>query len=273
MTLFSVPVFVSLAVFIFGSVVGSFLNVCIARLPKGESVVSPPSHCPLCKTPIPFYDNIPLLSYICLWGRCRFCKERISPRYFIVEFLMALFSVLLVNRFGLGLAFFVNFILVAALIVITFVDLDVRIVPDVISLPGIGLGLISSIVNSQWSMVYSAIVPSPVSSLLGILVGGGSLLLVAWAYQFFTGIEGMGGGDIKLLAMIGAFLGWPSIPVTLFIASLSGSVVGLIFMVRKGVDSKYALPFAPFLCLGALFYLFFGKVLIAIYPLLGWNEP
>jgi leader peptidase (prepilin peptidase)/N-methyltransferase len=253
------------AIFIFGSVVGSFLNVCIARLPKGESVVSPPSHCPLCDTPIPFYDNIPLISYLWLRGRCRFCGERISPRYFIVEFLMAFFSVLLLSRFGLGLAFFVNFLLVAALIVITFIDLDVRIVPDVISLPGIAVGLVVSIVNSQWSMVQSLLLPTPLSSALGILLGGGILLLVAWAYQLFTGVEGMGGGDIKLLAMIGAFLGWPSVPVALFFASLTGSVVGLIFMLRKGVDSKYALPFAPFLCLGAVVYLFLGDVLVAFY--------
>ncbi len=256
---------VSLIVFIFGAVVGSFLNVCIARMPKDESVVSPPSHCPVCKTPIPFYDNIPLISYIYLRGRCRFCGERISPRYFIVEFLMASFSVLLLNRLGLGPAFFVNFVLVAALIVITFIDLDVRIVPDVISLPGIGLGLLSSVIQYLWPMGYLSNLPSPFSSLLGIIVGGGSLLLVAWVYQLFTGVEGMGGGDIKLLAMIGAFLGWPSIPVALFFASLTGSAVGLIFMLRKGVDSKYALPFAPFLCLGALLHLFFGNALMAIY--------
>jgi len=270
MSVFSLPLWIiSSVVFIFGAVVGSFLNVCIARLPKEESIVSPPSHCPLCKTPIAFYDNIPLISYLHLRGRCRSCGERISPRYFVVEFLMAVLAVLLFSRIGLGLAFFVNFVLVAALIVITFIDLDVRIVPDVISLPGIGLGLISSIVNSQWSMDYSAIVPSPVSSLLGILVGGGSLLLVAWTYQLFTGIEGMGGGDIKLLAMIGAFLGWPSIPVALFFASLIGSIVGVAFMLKKGVDSKYALPFAPFLCFGALVYLFFGELLIALYQPLG----
>jgi leader peptidase (prepilin peptidase)/N-methyltransferase len=251
--------------FIFGSVVGSFLNVCIARLPKGESVVNPPSHCPRCNTPIPFYDNVPLLSYLWLRGRCRFCRETISPRYFVVEFLMAFFSVLLLSRFGVGFAFLVNFVLMAALIVITFIDLDVRIVPDVISLPGIGLGLLSSIVNSQWSMVQSSILPSPLSSLVGIIIGGGSLLLVAWAYQLFTGVEGMGGGDIKLLAMIGAFLGWPSVPVALFFASLTGSVVGLVCMLQKGVDSKYALPFAPFLCLGAVVYLFLGDALVEFY--------
>lgn len=257
--------FLSPIVFVFGSIVGSFLNVCIARLPKEESIVSPPSRCPHCRTPIPFYDNIPLISYLYLRGRCRFCSERISPRYFIVEFLMAALAVLLLGQLGLGLAFFVNFVLLAALVVITFVDLDVRIVPDVISLPGIGVGLVLSIVNSQWSIEKFSVIPSPMSSLIGILVGGGSLLLVAWTYYFFTGIEGMGGGDVKLLAMIGAFLGWPSVPVTLFVASLSGSAVGLVFMLRKGVDSKYALPFAPFLCLGALFHLFLGKSLVTIY--------
>src|SRR3989338_8349849 len=259
------PFLFALPVFIFGSVVGSFLNVCIARLPKGESVVSPPSHCPLCNTPIHFYDNVPLLSYVWLRGRCRFCRESISPRYFIVELLMAFFSVLLLGRFGLGFTFFVNFVLVAALIVICFVDLDVRIVPDVISIPGIGLGLLASLIQYQWSIDRLSNLPSPISSLVGILVGGGSLLLVAWAYQLFTGVEGMGGGDVKLLAMIGAFLGWPSVPVALFFASLTGSVVGLIFMFWKGVGSKYALPFAPFLCLGAAVYLFLGDLLVAFY--------
>ena len=260
---------ISSMVFIFGAVVGSFLNVCIARLPKEESIVSPPSHCPLCKTPIAFYDNIPLISYLHLRGRCRSCREKISPRYFVVEFLLAVLAVLLFSRFGLGLAFFVNFVLVAALIVITFIDLDVRIVPDVISLPGIGFGFLASIIQNYWPLGALSNLPSPVSSLVGIIIGGGSLLLVAWSYQFFTGIEGMGGGDIKLLAMIGAFLGWPSIPVALFFASLVGSVVGLVFMLKKGVDSKYALPFAPFLCFAALVYLFFGELLIALYQPLG----
>lgn len=263
---------VSLIVFVFGAMVGSFLNVCIVRLPKEESIVSPPSHCPHCQNPISFYDNIPFVSYLILRGRCRSCAAEISPRYFLVELLMASLAVTLWSRFGLGLGFAVNFILVAALLVITFVDLDVRIVPDVISLPGIGLGLIASLIQYQWPVDRMTSLPSPMSSLLGIIVGGGSLLLVAWTYQFFTGTEGMGGGDIKLLAMIGAFLGWPSIPVTLFFASLTGSAVGLIFMVRKRVDSKYALPFAPFLCLGALFYLFFGPALMALYLPLILNE-
>lgn len=255
----------STAAFVFGAIVGSFLNVCIVRLPKQESLISPPSHCPSCKTPIPFYDNIPLISYLCLKGRCRSCSEIISPRYFVVELLMASIALALWHRFGPGFVFFVNFTLVAALIVITFIDLDVRIVPDVISLPGIGLGLVSSVIYRLFSMDHLSAIPSPASSFVGILLGGGTLFFIAWSYQLVTGKEGMGGGDVKLLAMIGAFLGWPSIPVTLFFASLSGSVVGLGLMLKTGVDGKYALPFAPFLCLGALLDLFFGKQLISWY--------
>ncbi len=261
------PTLIAAVVFIFGAIVGSFLNVCIVRLPDKESVVSPPSHCPKCRAFIHFYDNIPLLSYLVLRGRCRSCGERISPRYFLVELLMASLAVGLYYEFGLGLAFVVSFVFVAALIVISFVDLAVRIVPDVISLPGIVAGLVFSLVGRYIINDPFEFVPSPISALLGVLVGGGFLLALAWAYEAFTGVEGMGGGDIKLLAMIGAFLGWPSIPVTLFFSSLGGSVIGLTAMLIKGVGRRYALPFAPFLCLGALLYLFFGKELMQFYLL------
>jgi leader peptidase (prepilin peptidase)/N-methyltransferase len=245
--------------------VGSFLNVCIVRLPKGESLVSLPSHCPGCKRPVRFYDNVPLLSYIFLLGRCRSCGMKISPRYFAVEFLMAALSVALLQHLGLGVAYFTYFAFAASMIVITFVDLDYRIVPDVISLPGIVLGLALSVIVYLLPIGYNSALPSPPSSFFGILIGGGILLLVAWAYHFFTGVEGMGEGDVKLLAMIGAFLGWMSIPVTLFFASFTGSVLGLVFILIKGGNGKYALPFAPFLCLGALFHLFFGNDLIDLY--------
>jgi leader peptidase (prepilin peptidase) / N-methyltransferase len=254
-----------LLAFVFGAIIGSFLNVCIARIPNDESVIHPPSRCPKCKTRIRFYDNIPLISYVLLLGRCRDCGERISPRYFAVELLMAALAVALYYQFGLGLAFIASFVFVAALIVISFIDLDVRIVPDVISLPGIVIGLLFSVIGRFVLNDPYELVPSPWSSILGILIGGGVLLTLAWAYEAFTGVEGMGGGDIKLLAMIGAFLGWPSVPVTLFFSSLGGSVIGLTAMVIKGVGRKYALPFAPFLCLGALLYLFFGRELVEIY--------
>ncbi len=257
-----------LVLFIFGALVGSFLNVCILRLPKGESIVSPPSHCTACNSPIPFYDNIPLISYLILRARCRYCGARISFRYFVVELLMGVLAVALLPRVGLGLGYFVYFVFVASLIVITFIDLDERIVPDVISLPGLGLGLLLSIVNWQLPMDPLSVLPSPMSSLIGILLGGGSLLGVAWAYQLFTGREGMGGGDVKLLAMVGAFLGWPAIPVALFFASLTGSLVGLGLMIQKQADGKLALPFAPFLCLGAILHLFIGEILIDFYLIL-----
>lgn len=252
-------------VFIFGAIVGSFLNVCIVRLPKGQSLARPASHCPRCRAPIRFYDNIPLLSYLFLRGRCRSCGERISPRYFVVELLTAAFSAVLYMEFGFGLAFFVGFLFVAALIVISFVDLDARIVPDVISLPGIAAGLVISLVARYVLHDPAGLIPSPMSALLGALIGGGFLLALAWVYHALTGVEGMGGGDIKLLAMIGAFLGWPAVPVTLFAASLSGSIVGLGLMLVTGAGRRLALPFAPFLCIGALLYLFFSHELLGLY--------
>ena len=178
---------------------------------------------------------------------------------------MAGLGVALFYQFGLGLAFVVGFVFIAALIVISFIDLDVRIVPDLISLPGIVTGLLFAVIGRYLIRDPLDIVPSPLGALLGILVGGGFLLAVAWLYERLTGVEGMGGGDIKLLAMIGAFLGWPSIPLTLFFSSLGGSIIGLSIMLAKGVDRRYALPFAPFLCLGALVYLFFGRELIDFY--------
>jgi leader peptidase (prepilin peptidase)/N-methyltransferase len=249
-------------VFVFGATVGSFLNVCIARIPNGESIIRPPSHCPKCKTLIPVSCNIPLVSYVLLRGRCRSCNATISPRYFFVELLMACLAVALHYQFGLSLAFLVTFIFVAALIVISFIDVDVRIVPDVISLPGIVAGLLFSLLARYLISDPFEVIPSPLSALIGVLVGGGFLLALAWAYEALTGVEGMGGGDIKLLAMIGAFLGWAAIPFTLFFASLTGSLIGLGLMIGKGVGRRFALPFAPFLCLGALLYLFFGNELM-----------
>ena len=257
--------FSSAIVFVFGAIVGSFLNVCISRIPNGESIVHPPSHCPNCKAAIQFYCNVPLISYLFLKGCCRSCGERIPFRYFAVELLMAALSVALFYQFDFGLAFIVGFVFISALIVISFIDLDVRIVPDAISLPGIVTGLLFSVIGHYLVGDPFGIVPTPLGALLGVLVGGGFLLAVAWLYERFTGVEGMGGGDIKLLAMIGAFLGWPAIPLTLFLSSLSGSAIGLSFMLAKGVNRKYALPFAPFLCLGAIVYLFFGREIIGVY--------
>ena len=253
--------------FLFGAIVGSFLNVCILRIPKGESVVHPGSRCPNCKAAIAFYDNIPLLSYLILRGRCRACRKKISPRYFVVELLTASLTLALFYKFGLGPAFLTSFIFVAALIVISFIDLDAMIIPDVISLSGIVLGLLFSIVGRTVLEDPFEVFPSPLSSLIGLVVGGGFLLAVGWIYEIFTKVEGMGGGDIKLFAMIGAFLGWQSLLATLLLASLGGSVIGLTVMLVKGVGRRHPIPFGPFLCLGALLYLFFGKELAAFFYL------
>jgi leader peptidase (prepilin peptidase) / N-methyltransferase len=256
---------IAIITFTFGAVVGSFLNVCIARIPNGESVVRPPSHCPKCKATIAFHDNIPILSYLILLGRCRSCGEQISPRYLLVEALTGFMAAALYYHLGLGLAYIVASIFVAALIVISFIDLDVRIVPDAVSLPGIVAGLFFSLLAKYFVGDPSEVIPTPFSALLGIVAGGGFLLAVAWIYERVTGVDGMGGGDVKLLAMIGAFLGWPSIPFTIFLASLAGSVVGLGVMLATGAGRRLALPFAPFLCLGAILHLFFGRDLIAFY--------
>jgi len=247
--------------FLFGAIIGSFANVCILRIPAEESIVFPGSRCPECKQPVAWYDNIPLLSWLVLRGRCRSCQEPISFRYFVVELVTALAAVALYLRFGLGVEWLVLFTFVAALIVVTFIDLDHRIIPDVISLPGIVVGFLLSLRGAPG--------PGLLSSAIGILAGGGLLLAVAWGYHAATGREGMGGGDIKLLGMVGAFLGWRSVPFTMLFSSLTGSMVGVTLMWWTGSDTKYAIPFGPFLALGAIAYIFWGDQVIGWYLGLG----
>ena len=244
------------AVFVFGAIVGSFLNVCIARLPERRSIVRPPSHCPRCETPIAWYDNIPVLSYLALRGRCRACAARISSIYPVVEVITGALAVALWWRLGATPAFGGYFVFAAALVTITFIDLDHRIIPDVISLPGIAVGLAVSFVSP---------LVTPLDAFIGALAGGGVLLAIAVGYEAIRGHEGMGGGDIKLLAMIGAFLGWQSLFVTLMVASIVGSIIGVAVMLRQGADAKLAIPFGPFLACGALVYLFFGDRILAFY--------
>jgi len=241
---------------IFGAFIGSFLNVCISRLPKEESIIWPGSHCPFCKKPIRFYDNIPLLSYVLLTGKCRNCKKPISIQYPLIEGITALSSLFLFMKFGPSLSYLFYFAFVAALIVITVIDLYHQIIPDVISLPGIGVGLIASLILPQITFL---------NSLFGVLLGGGSLFLVATCYEWLFKREGMGGGDVKLLAMIGAFLGWKAVILTILLSSLIGSITGILIMVLKGKDFKYAIPFGPFLSLGAVISLFYGQNIINWY--------
>ena len=245
-----------LILFIFGSCVGSFLNVCIYRLPNAKSIVSPPSACPGCDTPIRFYDNIPILSFLFLRGKCRHCQAVISPRYPLVELMTGLFAVCVYLKFGLTPEALISFLFIASLIVITFIDIDHRIIPDVISLPGIPAGFAASFFLP--AITYK-------ESLAGILVGGGSLLSVAWIYGLIAKKEGMGGGDIKLLAMIGAFVGWKGVLLTVFLSSAIGTFCGLLVMIRSGKNMKLAIPFGPFLAIGAMIHIFFGNELIFWY--------
>ena len=251
----------SIVSIILGAMVGSFLNVCIYRLPKEESIIWPRSHCPTCKKMIRFYDNIPLISYLLLRGRCRYCKGPISLQYPLVEGITALSSLFLIIKFGPSLSYLFYFAFVAALIAITVIDLYHQIIPDGISLPGIGVGLLASLVIPQITFF---------NSLMGILLGGGSLFLVATLYEWIFKREGMGGGDVKLLAMIGAFLGWKAVILTILLSSLIGSITGILIMILRGKDFKYAIPFGPFLSLGAVIALFYGENLIRWY--LYWNR-
>lgn len=242
---------------IFGAIVGSFLNVVILRLPQENgSIIYPASHCPKCQTPLSWYENIPVLSYLVQYGKCRHCHTTISLQYPVVEILMALLSAALLHRFGLSVQAGGFFVFSAALLVIIFIDLKHQIIPDVISLPGIIIGLLFSLVNPQLHWL---------DSLLGALGGGGLLYSVALIYYFWRKQDGMGGGDIKLLAMLGAFLGWQSLPFIIFASSLSGSLVGIIFLAAKKKDSTTRIPFGPFLSLSALVYLFWDQEIQAFF--------
>lgn len=253
-------IYFSIMAFTLGAVVGSFLNVCICRMPRDESVVSPPSRCPNCAYRIRWYDNIPLVSYLLLRGKCRGCGARISLQYPLVEMLNALLTLALFLRFGPSLTFLALFLFSSALVVITFIDIEHQIIPDEISLSGIVIGFLFSFFLPWQSWL---------NSLAGILLGGGSLLLVAWGYHRLTGKEGMGGGDIKLLAMMGAFLGWKAVPFIIFVASLVGSLLGVSMMLLQKRDAKLAIPFGPYLAFAAVLYVFYGRRLIQWYFSLG----
>jgi len=242
---------------VFGALVGSFLNVVILRLPQeGGSIVFPASHCPFCKKNIHWYDNIPLLSFLFLGGQCRHCSHSISWQYPLVELAMALLSLALYVHFGMTVLFPVYFVFCAALLVIIFIDFAHQIIPDVISLPGIVLGFAVSFFNPFVTWQDAG---------LGILFGGGSFYLIALLYYLLTRREGMGGGDIKLLGMIGAFLGWQSLPFVVFSSSLMGTLVGLWAMSKQKKGGKTVIPYGPFLAFGAMLYLFFRQEILLLF--------
>ena len=235
---------------LFGLCLGSFLNVCIYRIPLNKSIVHPPSSCPHCGARISYYDNIPVISYLLLLGRCRKCKASVSLRYPLVEILMAVLSLALFIKFGQHYQYFLFLLFAGTLLALSFIDLDHKILPDVLTLPGILAGWAVSFLPGgiYWS-----------DSLIGSAAGGGALYLVAYGYARITGREGLGGGDIKLLAMIGAWLGWKSLPLIVLMSSLSGAIIGSIFILVGGKGARTQIPFGPFLSLGALSYLFFGR--------------
>lgn len=243
--------------FILGSCIGSFLNVCIYRIPENLSVIKPGSFCPNCKNKIQFYYNIPILSYIVLKGRCGYCKTPISIRYPLIELLTGLFAFFLYYRFSSGPELFFWLVFICALITISFIDIDHQIIPDVISLPGI-------IIFSSSFYFLPDMTLKNVG--LGILIGGGSLYLVGQAYYLIKKQEGMGGGDMKLLAMIGAATGVKGVLFTIFCGSILGTFCGLFIMIfTKILNMQLKIPFGPFLSVGVTIYIFFGNDLIDWY--------
>ena len=237
--------------FVFGAIIGSFANVCIHRLPSRRSLAFPGSHCPHCQQAIRPWHNIPILSYLWLGGRCAYCKTTISWRYPLVELLCGLLYVFLYDRFGLSVSGVVFMLLATALLIASFIDLAHKIIPDVITLPGILAGLLAS-------LLFTPIGIGP--ALLGVVLGGGLFFLVALLSR-----GGMGGGDIKLIAMIGAFLGWQAVLVTIFLGACFGALVGGSLMLLKKRGRKDPVPFGPFLALGALVAMVWGQELILWY--------
>ena len=243
-------------VFVLGLIVGSFSNVCIYRIPRNESVIYPASHCPKCRTKIKPIDNIPLLSYILLKGRCRNCGSKISIQYPVVEFLTGLIYLIIYLIYGLSIQSLVYIILSSALIIIAFIDLQEQIIPDIISLPGIVVGLILSFIVPYISFINSA---------LGALVGGGIILIIAWVGSIIFKKEAMGGGDVKLTAMIGAFLGWRYTIISLFLGFFLGALTGIILIMTKIKKREDAIPFGPYIALGSIITLLCGEKIISWY--------
>ena len=242
--------------FVVGLVIGSFLNVCILRIPHGESIIRPGSRCLQCKTPIVWFDNIPLLSFIRLRARCRWCGGKISWRYPLVECLNGVSYLGIVYKFGWTHSALVHALFLSWLLVVTMTDLDHFVIPDVITLPGLVIGFFTAafILPVGWT-----------GSLLGIALGGGILWMLAAVSPYLFGKEGLGGGDIKFLAMIGAFLGWQHVCMTLFLASCTGAMVGIGLMAFRDMERGQYLPFAPFLAAGAVASLFFPQELFGMY--------
>lgn len=241
-----------------GMAIGSFLNVCIYRLPLNKSIVWPSSACPSCGREIAWYENIPVISWLALRGKCRTCRAPISARYPLVELLTGAMFLTAFWYYGPTMLFVSRVLLGCALIALFAIDLEHHLLPNVITLPGVVVGFVFSFVSGPAG-------PGWLSSLLGILVGGGILFAVAEAYYRIRHEEGLGMGDVKMLAMVGAFLGWPATLMTLMMGSIAGSVVGMALIASRRGDMKYALPFGTFLAMGAALSATVGPSLLTWY--------
>lgn len=276
------PVFGYVIAGIFGAIIGSFLNVVIHRVPNEESIVFPNSRCPSCGAVIAFYDNIPVLSYLLLGAKCRKCKEHISFRYPAVELLTAALFAGVAWHDKLSVALPFDLVFVSALLALVFIDAEHMILPNVITYPGIAFALVARVAiplltgtphfDDIPSLSHGALAGMPLwvvslaGALIGALIGGGSLWLMGWTWEKLRGVEAMGLGDVKMMFMVGAYLGWRLTILTIFVGVLSGSVIGILLMARQGQrNMQMLLPFGVFLGLGAIAALLFGAPLVEWY--------
>lgn len=237
-----------------GLVVGSFANVCIHRLPRGESVVSPPSRCPRCSARIPPWDNVPVVGFLLLGGRCRSCRAPISPRYPVVEAANGLLWLALAALRGPSLVTLLSMALVTALLVLALVDLDHQILPDVVTLPGTAFGLAASVLPGAKV--------APLEAAAAAVAGYAGFALVWWLWKTLRGLDALGQGDWKMAAMLGAWLGWQKLLLTVFLASVVGTVIGLAVLRLRGKDR---LPLGTFLGVAGILVVFFGEALVDWY--------
>ena len=258
-------------VVVIGLIVGSFLNVCIYRVPRGRSVVHPRSACPRCGHPISALENIPVFSYLFLGGKCRQCGVKISWVYPLVEALTALLFYLLFLKYGFQSPFFVNIVFFSILVILIFIDLFERLLPDVFTLGGLAFGFVMAPFQSgeffpdAGPMNLTGMLLRYYDSFLGVLMGAGFLWLVAEVYLRMKKVEGMGFGDIKMMAMVGAFLGWQHTWMTILFGSLLGAMVGSLYIYVLAKGAKYELPFGSFLAFGAMISALWGKPIITAY--------
>ena len=247
--------------FALGAIIGSFLNVVIHRYPREESIVFPASHCPRCNTIIKPWDNVPILAWLWLGGRCRACREPISPRYPVVELANALFYLAVFQRTGPTLGFVLVAAIVSMLIVLIYIDLDIQILPDVIDLPGVAIGLLIGALHLGGSYPDLQLSATLFESLTGAALGAGVLLAIGMTYKLVRKIEGMGLGDVKMMAMLGAVVGWEPLFPLLLLASILGAIAGVIVAANNPRGLQVAIPFGVFLGISALVVLFFGPTL------------